>query len=179
MTANVFLLVLCGSSIAADVPSVVEPFKDGDRICFVGDSITRGGWFLAEGVNLAGNLKTPQYQQSLKITKANQRWHDIESVAPRGVALVHGALRKAKIDPNDKTAAAMFLNEFIAAHQDEKGNFGKTMYARYLSTWGRDEQKNLALIESLIVTIRETAAPRFQQMIVLLRLIVHSIWFAP
>lgn len=114
---------------------------------------------LARGIDLAANPLTPQYQQSEKITAANARRHSIESVNLRGVALVHGMLKKAGIDPTDEAASEKYLREFIAARADKQGDFGKTMAERYLGSWHRDEAKNRELISTLVDTIRNDARP--------------------
>ena len=112
------------------------------------------------GVHLGEKLPTPDYEQALRVAKLNERRHDIESVQLRGVAFVHGALRKAGIDPNDEAAATKFLQAYIEEHKSEQGNFGKTMYERYLQSWGRDEAKNVALLDELIVQIRAEVQPK-------------------
>ena len=112
------------------------------------------------GVRFGEKLPTPEYEQALRVAKLNERRHDIESVQLRGVAFVHSALRKAGIDPKAEAAATRFLQAYIEEHKSEQGNFGKTMYERYLQSWGRDEAKNVALLEELVAQMRAEVQPK-------------------
>ena len=112
------------------------------------------------GLRLGEKWPTPQYEQAVQVAKLNERRHDIESVQLRGVAFVHAALKKAGIDPKDETAATKFLQAYIDEHKSEQGNFGKTMYERYLQSWSRDEAKNVGLMEELVAQMRAEAQPK-------------------
>lgn len=112
---------------------------------------------LAEGINLAANDKTPQYQRSAEITKLNARRHDIESVAVRGVSFIrYSVLDKAGIDPSDKAAVDAKLKAELAAGKE---GFGRTMIERYLEQWGPNYEKNLKLMAELDAKIDELRKP--------------------
>ena len=92
--AAVFAAAAMGVAASADAAM----FKDGDRVAFLGDSITE------RGVNLAFNEKTPQHRQAMKVLEANRaraaRANEIEAARRR---IRHEMLLKMpqqKLDPS-------------------------------------------------------------------------------
>jgi lysophospholipase L1-like esterase len=114
---------------------------------------------LAAGIDLAGNPETPQYRQSLEVTTANARRHEIESGPLRGVAYVRSMLLKAGIDPLDQAASERHLRELIEARKDRQNDFGKRMAEGYLGGWKDDVEKYRAEIDLLIESMRAKSQP--------------------
>jgi endoglucanase len=115
---------------------------------------------LAQGVNLATNAKTPQYQQAEQVAALNAKRLSLESGRLRTFAAVqHGTLSRSKINPNDTAAVEKLFAERL---EKMKGspyyNYNKFMFANYLK-YKPLEQETITEVERVMPTMYEAARP--------------------
>ncbi len=124
---------------------------------------------LAAGVNLAANVKTPQYQQAMAVAAANAKRHSLTSGKLRSFALTETYLRGVKdLDLGDFAAVTKALNERV-----EKMKAAKSPYAGYYEGQAKvyiaDKAKEADYrreIEAALETMR-TASPPLEHRFVL------------
>jgi len=112
---------------------------------------------LAAGVNLAGNEKTPQYRQALKVMSLNGRRRSIEAGAIRDIAAAeHLFMHRTADDPSDFETNKPFFEKLLA--ENPKYNIRKRFAMSYLKN-KPDEEKNLARVAELTEKMYEANAP--------------------
>ncbi len=120
---------------------------------------------LEAGINLATNPKTPQYQQALRVAKANEERHRIESSDMRGIAFVRASvLDPVKADMNDAAAVQAAFEAYAAKHPDPK-DFGRAMINLW-PRWMAGREKNEAAVAAAIHTMQTENQPKPHRVVV-------------
>jgi lysophospholipase L1-like esterase len=139
----------------------VKGLKSGEYDLKIDDAVVGqySAAALDKGINLAENPKTPQHQQSQKVTAANQRRHDIEAGSVRAVAWVrHEILDRAKVNPADGPKVEEAFAGYLAKHPDA-ADFGRlriTQYPKDLANLPKD----LQAIEDAIAVMDANRQPK-------------------
>ena len=92
----------------------VKNLPDGDHTLSI-DGIAVGAWSAAqfsEGINLASNELTPQYQQALKVKQLNDTRNHLNSqMRDAAFTFYNSGLSESDVDVDDPTAVEAFLAE--------------------------------------------------------------------
>lgn len=114
---------------------------------------------LANGINLAGNTRTPQYRQAFAVAKANGDRHSLESGDLRGMAWIRSSiLEPANVKSGDAAGIGRAFAAYIATHHDP-ADFGRTMIKRWPG-WVANQSKTEAALARASATMHAEAQPR-------------------
>ncbi|MDX9982547.1 MAG: GDSL-type esterase/lipase family protein, partial [Lentisphaeria bacterium] len=122
----------------------VQGLAEGDYALLIdGQEVgVYAGKDLADGIDLAANPKTPQYQQAEEVAKVNGQRHGIESGSIRNIVATERTLRSQNLDLNDPAARQQAVDTYLTkiANSPYVGYY-KGACARYL----KDKEKEAEL----------------------------------
>ena len=114
---------------------------------------------LTLGVNLAGNLPTPQRQQAREVMQANEVRHAEESTNQRLQAFLrHALLEPAKVDVSNEEAVEACLRAAVV--RLPAGDFSRAMAENYLTSSKTKWDESLKTHAAALAQIARTRIPK-------------------
>ena len=114
---------------------------------------------LAEGISLAANSTTPQYQQAFKVAVMNEQRRNLERPLRAPTWVKHKVLIEGGVDPADEQASEEYMKKWRngEAHRDYRGSYDRenTQFKDPREAEARRQQ-----IAELVAEIYSTAKPR-------------------